>query len=126
MTSDIEKVFLQVSIENTNRDFLRFLWFDDVFAECPKIVINRFARVIFGVTSSSFMLNGTIRKHMDRYEFDFDFVKKVLDSFYVDDFTGGENSFEAALELYKKLKIRFTEGLFNLRKWRTNDSKLRE
>ena len=102
MTSDIEKAFLQVSIENTNRDFLRFLWFDGVFAECPKIVRNRFARVIFGVTSSPFMLNGTIRKQMDRYEFDFDFVKKVIDSFYVDDFTGGENSFEAALELYRK------------------------
>ena len=30
--------------------FLRFLWFDNVFSEQPKIVRNQFARVIFGVT----------------------------------------------------------------------------
>ena len=32
LTSDIEKAFLQISIEKNDRDFLRFLWFDDVFS----------------------------------------------------------------------------------------------
>ena len=70
--------------------------------------------------------NITIRKHSQRYEFDIDFVNTVLNSFYVDDFTGGENDFEKVLDLYKKLKIRFLEGLFHLRKWRTNHQKLRK
>ena len=60
LTSDIEKAFLQISIEKNDRDFLRFLLFDDVFSNTPKIVRNRFARVIFGVTSSPFLLNQTI------------------------------------------------------------------
>ena len=48
------------------------------------------------------------------------FAKKVLQhSFYVDDLSGGENDFDNAFELYKKLKLRFLEGLFYLRKRRT-------
>ena len=100
MTSDIEKAFLQISVDKSDRDYLRFLWFDNVFFEAPRIVRNRFARVVFGVTSSPFLLNGTIRKHMGNYEFDEEFVRKVLDSFYVDDFSGGENTLERAFELF--------------------------
>ena len=70
------------------------------------------------------MLNGTIRKHIRNYEFDEEFVRKVLDFFYIDDFSGGENTLERASELVKKLKIRFLEGLFYLRKWRKNNPKL--
>ena len=70
MTSDIEKVFLQISVDKGDRDCLRFLWFDDAFSEAPRIVRNRFAWVAFGVTSSPFLLNGTIRKRMGNYEFD--------------------------------------------------------
>ena len=66
-----------------------------------------------------------IRKHMGNYEFDGEFAQKVLDFFYVDDFSSGENTLERAFELFKKLKIRFSERLFYLRKWRTNDPKLR-
>ena len=66
-----------------------------------------------------------IRKHMGNYEFDGEFAQKVLDYFYVDDFSSGENTLERAFELFKKLKIRFSERLFYLRKWRTNDPKLR-
>ena len=126
LTADIEKAFLQISINEEHRDFLRFLWFDDVFADEPTIVRNRFARVIFGVTSSSFLLNGVIRKHTETYSYDEEFMQQVLNSFYVDDFSGGANNLEKAYELFKKLKLRFLEGLFNLRKWRTNNPVLRQ
>ena len=49
---------------------------------------------------------------------------KVLQSFFVDDFSGGSKTTTAAFELYKKLEIRFLEGQFYLTKWRTNDSKV--
>ena len=125
LTADIEKAFLQISIADD--DYLRFLWFDDVFKDEPTIVRNRFTRVVFGVKSSPVLLNGTVRKHTTRYlDIDPEFVAKVMKSFYVDDCISGENSMEKALELYKKLKIRFLEGLFHLRKWRTNDPDLRQ
>lgn len=55
--TDIEKAFLQITISEKNKDFLRFLWFDNVYSEQPKIVRNRFARILFGVTSSPYLLN---------------------------------------------------------------------
>ena len=63
LTADIEKAFLQIGIVEPDNEFLRFLWFGNVFATEPKIVHNCFARVIFGVTSSPFLLNGTVKKH---------------------------------------------------------------
>ena len=127
LTADIEKAFLQIRVAEEDRNYLRFLWFEDVFKDEPIIVRNRFARVVFGVNSSPFLLNGTIFKHMDQFiAADQDFVNKVIESFFVDDFIGGEFSIERAIELYKKLKLRFMQGHFLLRKWRTNDSQLRE
>ena len=64
----------------------------------------------------SFLLNEAIGKHAKNYEFDIDFVNKILDYFYVDDFTDGESDFYKALDLFKKLKLRFLDGHFHLRK----------
>ena len=53
-------------------------------------------------------------------------MEKIENSFYVDGFSGGDYSFEMALELYKKLRVRFGEVYFNLRKRRTNVANLRK
>ena len=53
-----------------------------------KIVRNRFARMIFGVTSSSVFVKWE-SKHTSNYNFDSDFVTKIVDSFSADDFTDG-------------------------------------
>ena len=91
LTSDIEKAFHQVSAHAKDREFLRFLWFDNVFSDQPKFVCNGFARVIFDAIWSPFLLNKAIRKHAKTYEFDIDFVNKILDCFYVADITGWES-----------------------------------
>ena len=49
----------------------------------------------------------------------------MLSSLFVDDFIGGEQSVAKAFELFKKLRIRFLEGHFLLRKWKTNNLELR-
>ena len=70
LTSDIEKAFLQINFNENNRDYLRLFWFDNIYSDEPKVVRNHFARVMFGVTSLPFYLNGTIRKHVQSYNFD--------------------------------------------------------
>ena len=107
---------LQIGIVEPDKEFLKFFWFDDVFAAEPKIVRNCFVRVIFGVSSSPFLLNRTVRKHTCNYNFDSDFVTKIVDSLFVDDFTGREDTVEKAYLLFKKLKLRLLEERFNLRK----------
>jgi hypothetical protein len=57
--ADIKQAFLNVGIDAQHRDYLRFLWYD-LQAEDEQVVIYRFLRVVFGITSSPFLLNGTI------------------------------------------------------------------
>ena len=84
----------------------------------------RLARVVFAVTNSPFLLNGTVQSHISSYHFDPEVAMQVLRSFFADDFSGGTKTTTAAFELYKKLTVRFLEGQFNLTKWRTNNKQL--
>ena len=125
LVADIEKAFLMVQVANADRDVLRFLWIDDPSSEDPNIVLKRFNRVVFGVTSSPFLLNGTVRHHVSNYEAeDPQFANDFLSSLYVDDFNGGKDSVPEAFQLYTKAKSRMKEGGFNLRKWISNSEKL--
>ena len=85
LAGDIEKAFLKVSVAE-DRDVLRFLWFDDMKNEYPEVIVLRFARVVFGVLSSTFLVNATVKHHVERYEEeDPEFVERFLRSIYVDD-----------------------------------------
>ena len=123
---DIEKAFLNVSVTEEDRDVLRFLWVDDVKKKTPEVIVLRFARVVFGVTSSPFLLNATVKHHVERYEEeDPEFVETFLRSVYVDDLSTGGDTDEEAYRLYIKSKLRLAEGGFNLRKFVTNSVDLR-
>ncbi|KAL5516728.1 hypothetical protein EMCRGX_G002134 [Ephydatia muelleri] len=79
-----------------------------------------FARVVFGVSTSPFLLNVTLRYHMERYRTsDPSFVDQFVRSVYVDDITSGADT-EEALELAMKSRQRLAEAGFNLRRLVTN------
>ena len=95
-----------------HRDYLQFVWFDDVYKNNPEIVKYRFIRVIFVSSPSQFLLNGTSKTHGEKYEkIDPEFVSKV---FYVDDFNCGVESYEQDVDLKKiqKDKMSFHERKF--------------
>ena len=125
LIADIEKAFLNIEVDSKDRDCLRFLWVDDLDKEEPMIVVYRFCRVVFGVSSSPFLLSATLRHHLKSYENeDAEFVRKVLKEFYVDDFNSGADSVEEAFTLYQKIKSRLEEASFRLRKWSSNSKDL--
>ena len=125
LIGDLEKAFLNIAITPSQRGLLRFLWVNDIDTENPKLVTYRFTRLVFGLVSSPFVLNATIRHHMDKYErTDPDFVDLVKNSTYVDDFASSVQTTEDAFALYQKLKFRFKEAGFNMRKWASNSSQL--
>jgi len=64
--ADIKKAFLMIVVAPETRDVLRFLWVDDINKKISDIIALRFIRVVFGVSSSPFLLNATIRHHMKR------------------------------------------------------------
>ena len=127
LVGDIEKAFLNVAVDEKDRDSLRFLWVEDVRDHNLNIAVYRFCRVVFGLNASPFLLNGTIRHHLATFtQRDPEFVKRMLEGFYVDDLVTGEGTTHKAFTLYQKAKDRLAMGGFNLRKWKTNDTDLRE
>ena len=87
--ADIKQAFLNVGISREHSDHLRFLWHDLSMHDQP-IVIYRFLRVVFGATSSPFLLNSTIRHHLEKYvESEKDVVERLRDDLYVDDQVSG-------------------------------------
>ena len=68
LTADIEKAFLMISVREKDRDALRFLWLRGLDEERPIIKHLRFTRVVFGVCSSPYLLNSTIRHHLEKYQ----------------------------------------------------------
>ena len=124
--ADFEKAYLQISVADCHREFLRFLWFDDVFKDIPEEVIFRFFRFCnFWENCSQYLLDSVIRYHTSQYkDTDKNFSEKVAKSFYVDDFNSTIQNFTEGEELYKKIKLRFLNASFNVRKWKTNSLEL--
>ena len=127
LVGDIEKAFLNIEVAERDRDCLRFLWCEDIHKPESKIVVYRFCRVVFGLNTSPFLLNATLRCHISKYkDEDPEFARKMLEGFYVDDLVTGEKNSSAAFHLYEMSKQRMAAGGFRLRKWITNGKALRD
>ena len=127
LVADIEKAFLMVSMCEKDRDVLRFIWVDDITKDEPELIHLRFTRVVFGVSSSPFLLNATIGHHLSKYSTVLTgTVKKISRSIYVDDVAYGAETEDLAYDLYTESKSMLKEGGFNLRKFVTNSSVLQK
>ena len=95
ITADIKQAFLQILVDKKDENFLQFLWYDDVFSDDLNNVVYRFARVIFGLVSSPFLLNGTLKLHFTKllfkYLYDSFIIEKLLRDLYVDSLVSGFN-----------------------------------
>ena len=126
ITADIEKAFLQIEINEADRDTLRFLWYDDIDKPDPSIVQFRYRRLLFGLSCSPALLGQTIRHHVGKFEDQSPEVVKLLSRLYADDLSCGAENREEGLEIYRQAKEIMAKGGFNLRKWNTNDKILLE
>ena len=124
LTADVEKVFLMISVAEPDRDSLRFLWVEDIAKDPPAVCMLRLTRV---VSSSPFLLNATIKYHLQQFEDSHpDIVQKLAQSTYVDDIVTGANSEDEAFHLYEDVKEQLFCGGFNLRKFLTNSPRLQQ
>ena len=55
-----------------------------------------------------------------------EFIRKLLESFYVHDFLSGSSRLKEAIELFLNTKKCLADGGFTLGKWKTSDPQLRE
>ena len=125
LSADIEKAFLMISINESDQDMLRFLWFEEPPNPSSEVIHLRFTRLVFGLRPSPAILNSTIREHLKKYKDDYpDVVQRVEDSLYVDDLVSGAENDDKGFELYKTAKNVMAGGSFNLRKWQSNSAAL--
>ena len=102
--ADVEKAFHQIQINPDDQRMLRFLWFDDIFKEQPKIVQYQFCRLVFGLTPSPAILSSLIQHHLEINKEKEPHIAPLLQDslFYVNDFVGGATDDRHTLEIYEK------------------------
>ena len=88
LVANIKQAFLQIEITEDHRDLLRFLCFKNINDVPLTPTTLRFTTVVYGLTSSPFLLNGTIKHHLEKYMLNPNFmeiIKKLIMNLYVDD-----------------------------------------
>ena len=114
-----------LSMDERDRDSLRFLWMRDLHDEPPEIVTLRFTCAVFGVSSNPFLLNATIKHHMKSYHgADPQFVNRFQSSIYVVDLVSGSSEVGSTYDFYMKSRQRLAVAGFRLRKFVTNSDEL--
>ena len=119
--ADIEKAFLQLGIQRSDRDVTRFLWLKDVAkleVSDDNIMMYRFCRVPFGLICSPFLLAATIKFHLQKEESPL--ALHILNNIYVDNVLIGVDSVSEAYKAYLEAKIIFEKASMNLREWNSN------
>jgi len=67
VTADIEKAFLMIGINSSDRDMLRFLWFKEPYKAESEVAHFRFTRLVFGLRPSPAILSCVISHHLNKY-----------------------------------------------------------
>ena len=124
VTADIEKAFLHIGLDEEDRDATRFFWLSDPEDPESQFEVYRFKSILFGASCSPFILNATIRKHLD--SIDHPVAENMKNDIYVDNLASGtDNEDETSAFIQTARSIMSPVG-FNLRSWNSNCSKLRE
>ena len=116
---DISKAFLRVLLAEQDRDCTRFLWFDE---DNPnKLITYRFRVVLFGSASSPFLLQATIKYHLDKCG-----LGSLGRNLYCDNLHGCANDEDELISFYKKSIDTYNSAGLPLREWVTNSPKLKQ
>ena len=128
LTGDIKQAFLKIRIRQKDRNVLRFHWIENM--QSDDIKIDRFARAIFGLGESPFLLNGTVKEHLESSINKYTELRKTIDeikeSFYVDDIVTGEVIVEKVKKIKKTSEKISGEACIELHKWHSNAKELEE
>ena len=119
LTGDMKQAFLQVRIQEDDRNALRFHWISDL--ETRRVEVLRFTRALFGLAPSPFLLGAVIKQHLEACRNSFpELVKEIEKSLYVDDLVSGGPTMQAAQGVKAGAINVFGQASFKLHKWHSN------
>ena len=120
LNADISKMYREVKLCAEDKDLHRFVWKEN---PASPIKDYRMTRVTFGVSASPFLAIRTLHQTAEDHGEDYpEATQHIRDSFYVDDFLGGANDVEEAVQLFHDLRTVLQKGGFDLRKWRSSSA----
>ncbi|UYV75782.1 hypothetical protein LAZ67_13001334 [Cordylochernes scorpioides] len=122
--ADIRKAFLQIQVREEDREFLRFLWWKK---DQKTLKFYRHCRVVFGLTSSPFLLAATIKYHLSLPQFQDNRCAELLArSFYVDNCILSLSSTHDVKIFIKESSDIMMQAKFELRDWMWNEPGITE
>ncbi|UYV78489.1 hypothetical protein LAZ67_16001717 [Cordylochernes scorpioides] len=117
VSSDIEKAFLQIGIREEDRDYLRFLWYDKE----GNVMVLRHARVIFGITTSPYLLLATLFHHLNKAPEHWQETAELLrESLYIDNCVASFSKVTDMEKFVDEAQRLLAFAHFNLRDWTSN------
>ncbi|XP_028178737.1 uncharacterized protein LOC114366158 isoform X2 [Ostrinia furnacalis] len=120
LTGDIEKMYRQVEVDESDRNLQLILWRND---ESQPIKILRLNTLTYGTASASYLSTRCIYQLGDECEDEI--VKEIIkNDFYVDDLITGCDQEEDLRNLQYSISKVLSSGCFNLRKYKSNSRTL--
>ena len=126
IVGDIVKAYHNISITPAERDYTRFLWRENGDPNAD-LIIYKFNRIPFGLASSQFILNATLRYHiLKQSNLHPVLAEKLANSFYSDNLIFGCLSESEAQTALFSINDMHKEINFPLSKWNSNSQLLKK
>jgi hypothetical protein len=120
MVADIEKMYRQVLIHEKDRSLQRIIW-----RSSSSEPFNHFnlKTVTYGTTSAPFLATRALKELTNEFKNQYPLAESaLLNNFYVDDFLGGANSEDEAVQLYNELMTLLSRRGFFIRRWNSSST----
>ncbi|XP_069118844.1 uncharacterized protein [Argopecten irradians] len=124
ISTDIEKAFLNVNLDEGDRDVTRFFWLRDPSDPNSPLITYRFKAVLFGAMCSPFILNATLLKHLNGSQTELS--NDLQRNLYVDNILSSVNTEQKALHYFRGSRDLLRQAGFNLRSWSSYSKDLRK
>ena len=117
---DIAEMYLQVFVNQQDRQYLRFLWRKEM-----DVKTFEFSRVVFGVNASPFLAQLVTRENAERFKSKWPrAVETILESTYMDDCMDSVETVEEAIKMRTQLLEIWKSAGMQAKKWATNSSEV--
>lgn len=126
LIGDGTQAFLQLHLDERDRDLTRFLWFradkqNGNWSTTDDVISYRFTRLPFGLTCSPFLLSATLRELATRSSDKYPTAAKLLDkSTFMDDFAASAEDDSEAITIYYEMSGMLRQIKMPMAKWATN------
>ncbi|XP_039306359.1 uncharacterized protein LOC120358020 [Solenopsis invicta] len=120
-STDIEKMFRQINVQEDDWDLQRILWIDNE----GHLRTYHLTTVTYGLACAPFLALRTLQQLIEDEGTKFPLaVPSLSKGRYVDDIFGGADTLEQAQEIVRQLNQLCMAGGFKLQKWVSNDSSM--